>query len=196
MLSPAWFKDLPGGKVMEDIAGIMEWYRQNAGEDILVPSYFKDPWGIHGVGHARRVLVFSLVLSSLSGLGPEETDILVQASLYHDIGRTHNGTCYVHGKKSYEKMGRLGLIRLAPGTRAEKLRFIVENHCISDQEALGSLGGYATGDAEKTLELFKIFKDSDALDRIRLGDLDTSYLRNEHAPFLVPLSREIFREIK
>ena len=43
-----------------------------------------------------------------------------------------------------------------------------------------------------TIEL-KVLKDADALDRVRLGDLDTSYLRTDVATGLVGLAEDLYQ---
>lgn len=55
----------------------------------------------------------------------------------------------------------------------EIIKFIIENHCINDEEALLKLiNCFPEKDIERIKRLYFIFKDSDNLDRVRLGDLD------------------------
>lgn len=173
--------------------GLMDIYRIQS--DHLSPAYFLEPFGIHGVLHAKRVLLLSLILSHLNNLRESDVDSLVQASLYHDIGRTHNGTCYEHGIKSYEKMNELGLVKVN-GESAKILKFVVENHCIQDAVAFENVEDYQFEDQDRALELFKIFKDCDNLDRVRLGDLDVNYLRNEFSPRLVHVAEQLLRDVR
>ncbi|MDP3045440.1 MAG: HD domain-containing protein [Bacillota bacterium] len=168
----------------------------DSGDDPRLPPYFHKSWGIHGVGHARRVLLLSLMLAHLNGLGPEEFDLLAQASLYHDIGRTHDNTCLIHGKASYRKMTELGLINIQEPEGREALRLVVETHCIPDREALAAVDTYRFRNTERARMLLTIFKDADGLDRVRLGDLNPRYLRNPFARRLVPVSHDLLKLIR
>ncbi|MHB1041561.1 MAG: hypothetical protein ACYC0Q_01815 [Eubacteriales bacterium] len=47
---------------------------------------------------------------------------------------------------------------------------------MNDNIALGKIKNFRIGERDMAIKLFNIFKDSDALDRVRLGDLDTRYL--------------------
>jgi hypothetical protein len=174
--------------------GYMNIYRTKSRE--IAPSYFIEPWGIHGVRHAKRVLMLSLILSYLNKLNFSDTDILVQASLYHDIGRTHNGVCYEHGYKSYKKMLKIGLVKNDGSESTSILKFIVENHCVQDADALKNAKDYHFTDEGRAIGLLKIFKDSDGLDRVRLGDLNVRYLRNEFSAKLVGVAEQLLKDIE
>ena len=50
-------------------------------------------------------------------------------------------------------------------------------------------------DSEAVLRVFRVLKDADALDRVRLGDLDPSYLRFEVSRESVERAWELLREI-
>jgi len=85
--------------------------------------------------HAKRVLILSMALSYLQDLNEADTALLVKASFYHDIGRTHDGLCYEHGINSMHKTLELGLIDGERNEENEILRYVVENHCLSDGRA-------------------------------------------------------------
>ena len=140
-------------------------------------------------------MLLSLSLSYLSNLNKSDTNILATASLYHDIGRTHDGLCYVHGKNSIQKAIRLGLIGGGVNEESGILRYVVENHCLPDNKP-ESLDKYVIADRERAMRLLWIFKDSDGLDRVRIGDLDVKYLRNAISKDLVPLANYLLKEIK
>lgn len=165
-------------------------------DDPDLPPLFHNPGGIHGVPHARRVLLLSLMLSHLHNLGPEDVHLLAQAAKYHDIGRTHDNTCLIHGKASYRKMTGMGLIDVQTQDDQVLLRLIVESHCIGDREALAGISTYGVRDPERARTLLTIFKDADGLDRVRLGDLDPRYLRNPFARRLVPVSNDLLKLIR
>jgi len=172
--------------------GILSFYHQRASE--LQVSLFVDPYGIHGINHARRVLMLALILSFLNGLGQKDKDILVLAALYHDIGRTHNGRCTVHGEHSYKKMVKLNLVPAMEPHELILLKYIIENHCIEDDRAFKNAEQFHT-DRHRAIELLKLLKDADNLDRVRLGDLDVRYLRTPYARQLVTVAEMLFQEI-
>ena len=45
---------------------------------------------------------------------------------------------------------------------------------------------------DRALRLAKLFKDSDGLDRVRLGDLKTKFLRNKFTHDLVDFARDLY----
>jgi len=167
----------------------------NQALDEKFSSYFLKPHSIHGVLHAKRVLLLSLALSHLNNLNKADTDILVRASLYHDIGRTHDGTCYEHGEISFRKGIRLGLFDAKVNEENEVLRYVVVNHCLHDNMAEG-LDKYVIADRERAVGLLKLFKDSDGLDRVRINDLDVKYLRCPVSRELVSFAEYLLKEIQ
>lgn len=158
----------------------------------LKDEYFINPGGIHGILHTKRVLILNIILSSLMKLDTEDRDILLTASIYHDIGRSGDGVCYFHGLKSWNKIKKYKLIDIKEDDKTKILKFIIQNHCIDDKNAIDTINTYKILDIEKGVFLFGIFKDADALDRVRLGDLDYSYLRNDISRKLGKIAQYIF----
>ena len=174
---------------------ITENYMDNINNPDLI-RLFKNPEGIHGLLHTKRVLLMCLIMAHLESLNTDDTNILIKASLYHDIDRKTDDECLIHGLDSFKKAVELGLIDIKNEEEREILRYIIENHCISDLKSLENLSKYEIKDTKRALNLFYIFKDSDGLDRIRLRDLDTNYLRTKHALNLVPVAYEMNKNIK
>jgi len=54
---------------------------------------------------------------------------------------------------------------------------------------------YEPVSAESALRVFRLLKDADALDRVRLGDLDVNYLRFPVSHARVDRAWELLREI-
>lgn len=175
-------------------AGIIQLYQKYVCRERLQPltGFFHDPHGIHGLGHTKRVLLLSLVLSYLNKLGQQDREILIYSSLYHDIGRTNDGICEIHGKQSIIKIKNFGLGNDWGPEDKKIIFFLIENHCISDSKALQRLDKDTAVDSERVRYLFEIFKDSDALDRWRINDLDTRYLRNKYSCQLVSLAYDLW----
>lgn len=168
--------------------GLWELYHHYAKG--IKPEYFWKPSGLHGLAHTRNVLFFSILLAHL--LKTESTDLrlLAISALYHDIGRKNDNFDPLHGKASYKKANRMGLL---PSDKEEKniVRFLIEAHCINDTEAYNLLPGYPIKDKDRARMLIDIFKDADGLDRIRIMDLDVRQLRTKKAWHLLLAAREL-----
>ncbi len=156
----------------------------------LRDQYFHRPRGIHGLSHTRRVLLLTLILAYMEDLKTEERDLLCQAALFHDIGRRDDNFDPEHGRESFIKLTRYGLVSLS-GESLEILRFIVENHCVSDAQAREALPNYNLKYPNEVLALYAIFKDADGLDRIRIDDLDVKQLRSVSAHRLLLVARQL-----
>ena len=155
----------------------------------IIPEHYLDSIGIHGAGHAKRVLLLSAILADLNGLTTTEKDILYHGAVYHDIGRTCNGVDDTHGLKSWRKVKALGILDKKSEEFERALEYVITNHSISDVKVKAFTNGC---ESIRVKLIFELLKDSDGLDRIRLGDLKVKYLRNEHSRELVEVSRRIY----
>lgn len=176
---------------------IIDKYRENAFIN-LKEEYFLNPKGIHGILHAKRVLLLSLILNYFDG-APEYTDILIYASMYHDIGRGNNDNQdFNHGKYSFKKINELQLLDKFNINDEDRniLKFIIDFHCIDDKEAINQIGNYSIKDKDKALFIFNIFKDADALDRVRIQDLDVNLLRTDISKKMPLLAKEFLSNIR
>ena len=164
----------------------------------IKPSWFKNAEGIHGVLHTKRVLLLSLILSDLEKLSVHDASILVYCSLFHDIGRTHDYEDAEHGIKSLKKINKAK--KDIVGLSKDNLNianFIIENHAIDDVRGISNLqANTKITDKERALKVYSIFKDADGLDRLRLGDLDISYLRTESAKKLPLVASQLLKQLK
>ena len=157
-------------------------------------TYFKRPLSIHGVKHARRVLFHTLVLCELCQMAEPDKELLISAALFHDIGRDNDGLCFTHGQRSIEKMVAL---ELAPADQDDfaMMKFIVTYHCIDDKQAGADLHSVPAGSRDRAWRLFEVLKDADGLDRVRINDLDVSYLRNPESMRLARLAHELLAHV-
>lgn len=160
----------------------------------IKPDLFFRPTGIHGVNHCRRVLYHVLNLSHEFNLTLSEERILATAACYHDIGRMTDYEDDAHGYASVKKMRKLGLGRMDTTQETLILWYIIQNHCIEDRKAFANVEGRGIEDEELAIRLLKIFKDADGLDRVRLNDLDTNYLRHEESKLFVSLALSLYNE--
>lgn len=159
-------------------------------------EWFHNPDGVHGIRHCRRVLFLCLYLAKELGLSLEEERILVNAALYHDIGRVHDDEDEQHGFMGYAKMTSLNLGRMDDRYEQEVLCYIIENHCLDDEKAVANIDNYEIQDREQAIKLLRVFKDADGLDRVRLKDLNISYLRYDISKQSKTLAQELLKYIK
>lgn len=171
--------------------GILQQYRGYC--RLIKKEYFHKSGGIHGIFHTRRVLFLTLILSWMEGLTETDRGLLCQAAIYHDIGRTNDNFDPEHGRESYKKILQHKLIK-TKDQEQEILRFIIENHCISDRQARQVLKDYQVTDPEHLFKLYLVFKDADGLDRIRINDLDVKQLRTPSAHKLLLVARELLED--
>lgn len=144
-------------------------------------AFFTRPDSVHGVGHAKRVLVHTLVLAAAYQVSPSDRAWLAKAALYHDIGREDDGPDARHGMRSTARARELGLFAAVTPEEWEVARFVINNHCIGDSQVVANLQHYAIADKDKAVRLLHLFKDADGLERVRIHDLDPAYLRTPYA---------------
>lgn len=143
--------------------------------------------GIHGSGHARRVLLFSQLIASMIEAAPDAVPVdrrlLLIASLLHDCGRKNNGIDPEHADRSAEMA-----VEFCRSHRIicdlTKLRDCIRYHCKSGCHPLGNPSVEA-----------RILADADKLDRFRFhgscAPLNTSLLELRVSHDLIPLAKDI-----
>jgi len=165
--------------------------RYNHFIDSFDSNLFNHPESIHGVTHMKRVLMHCLSLAHQMNLDESDTRVLCLCALWHDIGRVHDEEDTTHGDLGFEKVQKNNLIKQS-GTldlRVSKvlskddimcIEFVVRHHCRSDKANEHLLTTQTPDHLHERLDvLWKVFKDADALDRVRIRDLDPHYLRFE-----------------
>ncbi len=161
------------------------------------PSWFLRPDGedgsetIHGVSHTVRVMFHAAEIADALSVATWERDAVVLAALWHDIGRTHDGGDYYHGAKSAGKVVGLGLHGDLGKTHVDHALYAVTHH--SGDEGHGERAAGWFDDEDAALRIFRILKDADALDRVRLRDLDPSRLRLPGSADRVARARTLLR---
>lgn len=167
---------------------------------------------IHGVYHVEKVFFFTYLLSK--NIEEPYRRILLDAALYHDIGRENNAEDSFHGEASARKVNNY--IMDNPIYENEEnlalLRALIYGHCRDDNNDINSLENILydcdlyTDELESNteyikyrnlyLELMRLLKDADALDRKRFGDvglaaLNPKYLRHQSSPELINIAEDI-----
>lgn len=167
-------------------------------KEILYTIPFDYESEIHGRLHSARVLIHTLFLSKLKGLSVTDRNVLCTAALWHDTGRKNDSYCEEHGYSGYinYKDDCMG----ASEKPDDIVSFLIKYHCRSDAEGYAEIGTNPVLNVQKervTL-LYDIFKDADALDRVRLGirDLDVNQLRCPESHNLTLVARICLEQIK
>ena len=146
--------------------------------------------GIHGVEHAKRVLLLEQELASLEHLSEDQLEIIELCAIFHDIGRINDFEDYSHGELSIQKLQQYNFFGLEQQHR-RKVEYIIKNHCITDQIAYNNVLEYGFEDSDTAIYMLKYFKDCDNLDRFRIFDFDESYLRLENSHHLIELAKKL-----
>ncbi len=145
----------------------------------------REPYGIHGITHVTRVLIWSAVLADRFGETPAiRVPELYWAAATHDVERIDDGRDAGHGVRAAAWVGsRLAAER--PLAATSDLGFVAELdrwHEVTDSE----IGRWS-------LELL-LFKDADGLDRVRIHDLNPKFLRSQLAPTLAGQAQRLMEE--
>ncbi|MBP5608681.1 MAG: HD domain-containing protein [Lachnospiraceae bacterium] len=156
-------------------------------EHVLYKSF------IHGKKHIERVCFLALILSNKLDLSADDTKLLLTASAYHDIGRKNEFTDAEHGLRAANVIDRYVSY---DGDDLKILKASIEAHSRSDALMRDVIDKYDVADVERALRLMRILKDADALDRVRIYDLNKKYLRFDESIDLVDFAKQLFREYR
>lgn len=144
---------------------------------------------IHGMKHVERTCLFGTLLSYELSLNKKDATLVITACAYHDIGRKSDGIDSEHGERSSKRVGKYVKYR---GEDLEILRAMIEAHCRSHQMLEIVLAQYQIKDLERASILAKVLKDSDCLDRVRISDLDPSFLLFKESYKYIDFAEHLF----
>jgi hypothetical protein len=154
---------------------------------VPLPELFSHASTLHGQAHVSRVMVHAFRLLEATGWW-EEAPRLWAAVYLHDIARTHDGVCHRHGADAMAKLKGVPELRdlFASGGVVDSdyapIRTAVVHHALPRELDSG----------HPHWRLTSLLKDADALDRVRLGDLDPRYLRNPQAQEMIAFAQMLF----
>lgn len=135
-------------------------------------EWFKrEPFSMHGVLHEYRVLIFAFLIGTREGA---DVEALCYSAIFHDTQRNDDGFDLEHAARAAEWVNKFDIYNI------KKIKNIIKWHTPSDKDI-----------PDLNLEI-KCFKDADALDRWRIGDLDEKYLRTKTAKELLDFSKKLF----
>lgn len=130
-------------------------------------------------------------------LSLHESRMLLLCCSYHDIGRSNDWYDTEHGNVAAKKLLSPHMKRKFSGYSAEDFKIMqaaITLHSKRDTEIdnVARLYGLTEGNMKRYYRVAKCLKDSDNLDRVRLGDLDTKHLRHSESIGMVPDAQWIF----
>ena len=162
---------------------------------------------IHGLFHSEKVCLFAFIIAKKLKLNDTDMQIIIDAALYHDIGRQNDTNDSIHGYASAYRIDSVinnGIYKNEENLNM--LKAIIDSHSVNDENNKNSFNFYFDYDGDKNLtdgpiydhfiRLNSILKDADGLDRNRFVDgycfgLDERFLRLAESKKLIQLSREI-----
>lgn len=157
----------------------------------------KEP--IHGFNHSNRMIMLaSLLYSKMKRkLKVSDLNILVAACVAHDLGREHDGADWSHGLLSEQILSK-ELVKECKLTEEDEkiLRFVIINHSLPDSKVEMNIKKSDVKDKVRLKKLAYLFKDIDGLDRVRIRDLDSRYLRAEEAKKAVTAAHMVLSLVK
>lgn len=146
---------------------------------------------IHTQGHCERVLMHALRIGDARQVTDRQLQALAMASIFHDTRRKDNYLDTGHGARAAAYYKAF--------CADHELPFLPETYeaiCFHDRDdAMGEedIREHAGADAAPWIEVYHIFKDADALDRLRLGTwcLDPKYLRTPEAKTMIAFAQHL-----
>ena len=154
---------------------------------------------VHGQGHIERVMLLGAIIARNEKLSTHEERLLLLACAYHDIGRVDDSKDDAHGRRSAMMIKEKNLRDLTGDADDEELKAIqaaICTHSVHDDQLEANAKEFGVSEEYMPLcrKLCFCLKDADILDRVRLNDLDTKYLRHEKSVALKETAEYIFRE--
>lgn len=145
----------------------------------------------HGKLHSARVLLNCLLIARDMKLPNYEKDILATAAVFHDTMRDNDGVDSKHGEASAKYYKQFAKEHPELVNYQKVVEQIIKYHCLPDETGRSKID-------KKYLKLFDVFKDADALDRVRFGirDLDVNQLRTPEAKSMTMVAEVLRQEIR
>lgn len=189
-----------------DILENEEWIRKyDFYEEFMKSSYYKyliDSYNklnreilfkshIHGPDHIERVIFFSHLLAFLNKLDFYDLDVLRNAASLHDTKRRDDSYDPGHGPRAAIESISYSYAR---DEDRKIIQAVIAAHSPEDRAMEKIVTNFIgpDDDFERAMFLAKLFKDADALDRVRINHLDPKYLRNSHSKDLVDLAYDLY----
>lgn len=144
---------------------------------------------IHGIGHIERTICHGAMCAMDEQLNEADTSLLLDACSYHDIGRSRDGLDFEHGSVAARF---IGLVTGRAGEDLLILQAAVDAHSRKEKELPAILEKYHPQDRDRALTIAQLLKDSDGLDRVRIWDLNTKFLRRASSVARADFAQELY----
>ena len=144
---------------------------------------------IHGLGHIERTLCHGAMCAMDERLNQADTELLLDACSYHDIGRSRDSLDFEHGSVAARF---IGLVTGWTGEDLLILKAAVEAHSRKEKDLPEVLNRYAPQDLERAKRIAQLLKDADGLDRVRICDLNVNFLRRESTVHREPFAHSLY----
>ena len=145
----------------------------------VTDALFDRPSALHGAAHVNRVIAIGERLIRETGLTRWEIPLWAAAYL-HDLARRNDGVCEIHGKN-------------AARHRFDELIPLFHAHGLKEEDFQAVKTAVTWHSRRQEIDT-QLLKDSDGLDRWRLGSgeqVDPSYLRFPESLGLMTFSRNL-----
>lgn len=193
----AWAKENARiGRLMDSEYGsLLRWAYDSLDTSVLYQSR------VHGTGHIERTMLLGAMIAQALNMSMHESRMLLLCCSYHDIGRSNDWYDTQHGNVAAKKLLLPDMKRKFRGYSKEDFEIVqaaITLHSMRDSEIDNVAKRYELPEAsmERYYRVAKCLKDSDNLDRVRLGDLDTKHLRHLESIEMVPDAQWIFDNYK
>lgn len=149
---------------------------------------------VHGISHIERVMLLGAIVAMQQRFSVRETELLLFACSYHDIGRENDWRDDRHGKRGADMLASIPF----PEISADEMKSIqtaIATHSTKDAYFEFFADEYQVPREELKLchLLCMALKDADNLDRVRIHDLDVKHLRFDESKTLKPAAESIYR---
>ena len=178
--------------------GIVDSYVNSLSRDKIIniikniKSQFLYDSLFHGLHHSEKVLLFSYILGSYFKLSEIDLQILIDAAVYHDIGRIDETEDAFHGLASARKIEKVIDSPIYQDSQnLAILKAICDGHSRDDKyiDLIAEDYEIEEENLERYKMLFKILKDADALDRTRFMKTSIAALNEKYLRF--PISKQL-----
>lgn len=154
---------------------------------VPLPGLFRHRSTLHGQAHVSRVMIHAMRLIEVTGRHEYRAQLWASVFL-HDLARTHDGVCHRHGADAAQRL------RDEPGLqqRLTEAGLVEADYPAIEAAVTAHSAPKEVSRDHQHWPLIALLKDADGLDRVRLGDLDSRYLRNAEAKTMVPFAQALF----
>ena len=142
-------------------------------------------------------MLLGAIIAMQQGFTVRETELLLIACSYHDIGRKDDSGDKWHGKRGADYLPQIPLPEIGKA-ELKCIQAAIATHSARDSliDTFAEEYGVRAEDIALCRLLCKALKDADNLDRVRIHDLDTNRLRFAESKKMQPTAEAIYYQGK